>query len=114
MQNVAGRRCSSRRSRAGRTATPRTSEAASGEAYPTQTILLAFQTFWTFLIEEQIGKKLSTSSVVKTIVGYLAQMAEEVLGHMEVLTRSKRYEQLITEMVHKRDVSRKPGGDVPA
>jgi dynein heavy chain 1 len=79
------------------------------EKYPTQTILLALQTFWTFLVEEQIAKKASMSSVVKSLIGYLAQMAEEVLKNMEVLTR-KRYEQLITELVHKRDVSRKLEG----
>lgn len=76
------------------------------EKYPTQTVLLAFQTYWTFLVEEQILKKQSMNVVVKSLIGYLAQMAEEVLNNMEVLTR-KRYEQLITELVHKRDVSRK-------
>lgn len=78
------------------------------EKYPTQSILLAFQTFWTFLVEDHILNKKDMVDVEKKMIGFLAFMAEEVLTNLKKLTR-KRYEQMITELVHKRDVTRKMG-----
>ena len=75
------------------------------EKYPTQTVLLGFQTYWTFLIEDCIMNSLNMEAVLKKMIGYLSFMAEEVLNQLPNLTR-KRYEQLITEIVHKRDVTR--------
>lgn len=75
------------------------------ERYPTQTVLLGFQTYWTFLVEDCILNGRSTANVLTKIIDYLSFMAEEVLNQLPNLTR-KRYEQLITEMVHKRDVTR--------
>lgn len=70
------------------------------EKFPAQAVLLGFQIFWSYLIEE--GK---LGSVVERLVAILDFMAEEVLTDLFKLTRSK-YEQLITEFVHKRDVTR--------
>jgi dynein heavy chain 1 len=73
------------------------------EKYPAQAVLLSFQIYWTFLVEEgQLGP------VVDKLVSILDFMAEEVLTDLQKLTRSK-YEQLITEFVHKRDVTRALG-----
>ena len=70
------------------------------DMFSAQDVLISFQTFWTFLVED--GK---LSAVVDRLVGILDYMAEEVLTDLPKLTRSK-YEQLITELVHKRDVTR--------
>ena len=78
------------------------------EKYPTQSILLGFQTFWTFLVEDHLLNKKDMVDVEKKMIGFLAFMAEEVLTNLKKLTR-KRYEQMITELVHKRDVTRKMG-----
>ena len=76
------------------------------EKFPTQIGLLGFQTYWTFVMEEAIINGKSTDKIYKIIINYLSYMAEEVLNKLPTLTR-KRYQQLITEMVHKRDVSKK-------
>ena len=76
------------------------------EKFPTQIGLLGFQTFWTFIMEELIMNGKSTDAIYKKIISFLSFMAEEVLKKLPKITR-KRYQQLITEMVHKRDVSKK-------
>ncbi len=63
--------------------------------------MISFQTYWTFLVEEGNHKQ-----VTEKLVGILDFMAEAVLTNLPKLTRSK-YEHLITEFVHKRDVTRK-------
>ena len=67
---------------------------------PAQSVLIAFQTYWTFLVEEG-----NLKAVEDQLLGILDFMADEVLTNLPKLTRSK-YEQLITEFVHKRDVTR--------
>jgi hypothetical protein len=62
--------------------------------------LISFQTYWTFLIEEG-----NYQAVLDKILGILDFMAEAVLTDLPKLTRSK-FEQLITEFVHKRDTTR--------
>ena len=69
--------------------------------YCAQDVLISFQTYWTFLIEDGNLEK-----VVDKLVGILDFMAEAVLTNLPKLLRSK-YEQLITEFVHKRDTTRK-------
>ena len=71
------------------------------EKYCAQDILISFQTFWTHLIEDQ-----KYDELVRKIVEILGFMAEAVLGKLPKLTRSK-FEQLITEFVHKRDTTRR-------
>ena len=62
--------------------------------------MISFQTYWTFLIEEG-----NYQAVLDKILGILDFMAEAVLTDLPKLTRSK-FEQLITEFVHKRDTTR--------
>ena len=70
------------------------------DLYNAQDVLVSFQTFWTFLVEEN-----KMNELIDRLLGILDFMAEEVLTDLPKLTRSK-YEQLITELVHKRDVTR--------
>jgi dynein heavy chain 1 len=73
--------------------------------HPTQAVMLAFQILWTELIEECLEKGNKVSAVVNRVVTFLGYLAEEVLGDIEKSLRQK-YEQLITESVHQRDVAR--------
>ena len=73
--------------------------------HPTQAIMLAFQILWTELIESAIDKGEKLTSVVDRVVLFLGYLAEEVLSDLEKSIRQK-YEQLITESVHQRDVAR--------
>lgn len=56
-------------------------------------------------MEENIMTGKSTKEIEEKTINLLQFMAEEVLQKLDKLTR-KRYQQLITELVHKRDVSR--------
>ena len=69
--------------------------------FPAQAVLLGFQAEWTFSVED--GK---LPAVEQRLVAVLEFLAEEVLTDLPKLTRAK-YEQLITEFVHKRDVTRR-------
>ena len=71
------------------------------KTYCAQDVLISFQTYWTFLIEDGNLEK-----VVDKLIGILDFMAEAVLNHLPKLLRSK-YEQLITEFVHKRNTTRR-------
>ena len=74
-------------------------------SHPNQAIMLAFQILWTELIEESLEKGDKVTPVVQRVVTFLGYLAEEVLGDIEKSLRQK-YEQLITESVHQRDVAR--------
>ena len=73
--------------------------------HPCQVVVLAFQILWTELIEDALEKGLKVSNVVNRVVQFLGYLAEEVLSDLEKSLRQK-YEQLITESVHQRDVAR--------
>ena len=60
------------------------------ENYPTQVLLIAFITFWTFQIEDCVIGKKNLKDVEKFIIKLLSKMAEEVLTKLPVLIR-KRY-----------------------
>ena len=75
--------------------------------FPAQIILISFITFWTFLMEEQLmstGER-RLKEIVTFIVAILDFLAKAVLGSLPKILRSK-YEQLITDLVHKRDCTR--------
>ena len=77
------------------------------EGFPAQIILISFITFWTFLVEEQLMKTSDRQlkEIVTFIVSVLEFLAKAVLGNLPKILRSK-YEQLITDLVHKRDCTR--------
>lgn len=81
-------------------------EAASSwiARYPAQLVVLGFQTVWTELTEASIQSN-SLSSVLDLISRTLDYLADSVLLDMPVMQRRK-YEHLITELVHQRDVIR--------
>jgi dynein heavy chain 1 len=75
------------------------------KAHPTQAVMLSFQILWTELIEDCLEKGQKVAPVVDRVVTFLGYLAEEVLSDLEKSLRQK-YEQLITESVHQRDVAR--------
>ena len=75
------------------------------ESYSTQNILLAFIVYWTFIIEETLLNDGDLGQINDKIIQFLGFMAEQVLKDLPSLVRL-RYQQLITDMVHKRTVTR--------
>ena len=75
------------------------------EQYSTQNILLAFIIYWTFIIEETLLNDGDLQMINDKIMQFLGYMAEEVLKDLPSLVRL-RYQQLITDMVHKRTVTK--------
>jgi len=77
------------------------------EQYPAQIVLLSMQVFWSSIVEQGIehkeGKELAgvESLISKTLV----ILADRVLTNLKKDIRQK-YEQLITDFVHQRDVTR--------
>ncbi|CAK4126621.1 unnamed protein product [Aphanomyces euteiches] len=75
--------------------------------YPAQIILLATQIQWTSKMEKVLKSRSNDFSDVSAHVeGVLQVLSEKVLYDLPQETR-KKYEQLITELVHQRDVSRR-------
>jgi dynein cytoplasmic 1 heavy chain len=77
------------------------------DRFPAQVVVLATQVVWTQSIEAVLSKQVSTQQQLKLvhdqIMHVLQALAETVLLDLEVIQR-KKCEQLITEMVHQRDV----------
>lgn len=71
--------------------------------FPAQVTLLACQVDWCLRIEQFLGTDLS--SVVSHLVDFLGLLSEQVLKSLPQELR-KKYEQLITDLVHQRDVTR--------
>jgi len=61
------------------------------ESYPTQIVLIGFQTYWTWAMEEAIINNQSIKAIEGKIISFLSFMAEEVLKKLPKLTR-KRYQ----------------------
>ena len=68
--------------------------------FPAQIILLATQIQWSRSVEQHI-----TSSTLSTIVKDIETTLEQLSGFV-LKERSKKYEHLITELVHERDITR--------
>jgi dynein heavy chain 1 len=77
------------------------------EVYPSQDGLLATQIVWTNLVEENLEKFQNKGllNVVNFTQQFLSYLADSVLNDLEPTLR-KKYEQLITEIVHQRDVAK--------
>lgn len=77
------------------------------EQYPAQIVLLSMQVFWSTIVEQGVerqgGKELSW--VEELTIKTLVILADRVLTNLTKDIRQK-YEQLITDFVHQRDVTR--------
>ena len=73
-------------------------------AFPAQITLLASQVDWSHRIEVNIPIR-SLQQVEEHVVNMLMRLAQEVLLNLPAQVR-KKYEQLITDLVHQRDVTR--------
>ena len=78
------------------------------DAYPTQIVILARQVLWSQQVEAALaagGRPKNMETTQAQIGTLLADMADRVLLELP-LGRCKKYKQLITDMVHQRDVTR--------
>lgn len=80
------------------------------EAFPAQIMILASQVQWTASLETALGKQSSASSslaaTLQSIDARLKALSASVLLDLSSSTLRKKCEQLLTEMVHQRDVCR--------
>ena len=77
------------------------------EKFPAQIVVLSMQVVWSLLVEQAIDQKGGKTlvDVEKLIANTLVILAEKVLTNLKKDIR-KKYEQLITDFVHQRDVTR--------
>ena len=84
------------------------------ESYPAQIVVLSLQVLWSASVESALSKKNTLPSLPqnfsledeeKIIGGQLSTLSDQVLKDITVDMR-KKLEQLITELVHERDVVR--------
>ena len=79
------------------------------DRFPTQIVILAQQVVWSQEVDTSLRKRGEAEkmliSIRSRIVALLADLADRVLSDLKSDTR-KKYEQLITDMVHQRDVTR--------
>ena len=79
------------------------------DRFPTQIVILAQQVVWSQEVDTSLRKHSEAEkmliSIRSRIVALLADLADRVLSDLKSDTR-KKYEQLITDMVHQRDVTR--------
>lgn len=85
------------------------------DQYPAQVVILASQVKWCAEVEETLSSTVksadnSLSSVLEILESRLKVLSQGVLGNVSSALR-KKCEQLITEVVHQRDVSRRLVGD---
>jgi dynein heavy chain 1 len=73
-------------------------------SYPAQLVVLAVQTAWTGLVEQAIPEN-KLADILALVIRNLDMLADNVLRDIPVLERRK-CEQLITGLVHQRDVIR--------
>ena len=76
------------------------------ELYPAQVVVLSMQVIWSTKVEQALETGAAgLQEVVSYIIDYLSLLAERVLTDLPKEIRQK-YEQLITDFVHQRDVAR--------
>jgi dynein heavy chain 1, cytosolic len=77
------------------------------ESYPAQMVILASQVKWCEEVEQALSltKGGQIAAVLSTLEGRLKLLSESVLHDVDIALRRK-CEQLITEIVHQRDVTR--------
>lgn len=75
------------------------------ELYPAQIIILTIQILWTQLIEKNLPSN-ELQKVLNLTDSILSHLASNVLNESISFIHRKKYEYLITELVHQRDVTR--------
>ena len=78
---------------------------AWADNFPAQIMILASLVIWSMGIEKRLREGQTTEESIHTVTAQLDLMASTVLNDLNGETR-KKYEQLITELVHQRDVTR--------
>ena len=73
--------------------------------FPAQIVILAMQVSWSNRVEDSIQQNKTLSLTEESIRVTLEMLAEKVLTDLTSDIR-KKYEQLITDLVHQRDVTR--------
>jgi dynein heavy chain 1 len=83
------------------------------EKYPAQLVVLATQVVWSQSTEAALGtiehtgsSETSLAGVIKKVEGELGVLADNIMQDLPPIRR-KKFEHLITELVHQRDVTRK-------
>eukprot|EP01116_Phalansterium_solitarium_P005286 TRINITY_DN1679_c0_g1_i1.p1 TRINITY_DN1679_c0_g1~~TRINITY_DN1679_c0_g1_i1.p1 ORF type:complete len:4594 (-),score=1709.56 TRINITY_DN1679_c0_g1_i1:318-14099(-) len=76
------------------------------DQYPAQLVLLASQCVWSADVEKSLVAGQVPTANLKAIEDNLAMLSENIMGDLPTIRR-KKYEMLITELVHQRDVTRK-------
>ena len=76
------------------------------DAYPSQIINIAVMVDYSEKVEDELVKKQGPTTMLKRCLKTLDVLAQQILSPDLPNDRRKKYEQLITEMVHQRDVSR--------
>lgn len=75
------------------------------DAYPAQIVNLAAMIDYSEIVEEMLSQKKGPEDILARILKTLEVLADQILSPDLPNDRRKKYEQLITEMVHQRDVS---------
>eukprot|EP01133_Synstelium_polycarpum_P001082 gene1082-1226_t len=77
------------------------------DAFPAQLIVLTSQIVWSQTVDKilESGGGAPLDTLERTVQGVLGQLADGVLADLDA-QRRKKYEHLITELVHQRDVLR--------
>ncbi|CAD8134930.1 unnamed protein product [Paramecium octaurelia] len=75
------------------------------EEHPAQIILLALQVGWCFSVESSFNNEQQMKQTLQYVLEFLSELAESVLKDHPKQLRQK-FEQIITDFVHQRDVIR--------
>lgn len=76
------------------------------DTFPAQIVLMAIQVYWCENVEKSLTAKKTPEAELDTVVRSLEVLADHILSPDLTKDRKCKYEQLITELVHQRDVSR--------
>lgn len=76
------------------------------DKYPAQIDLLVIQVSWSKLVEKALGSNTPLDPVLASVESALNLLASNIMGDLPAIRR-KKYEHLITELVHHRDVTRR-------
>jgi len=76
------------------------------DKYPTQLVTLSAQMLWSTAVESAFNDGRPLDQTLKTVEDTVSVLAGNIMADLPAIRR-KKYEHLITELVHQRDVTRK-------
>src|SRR5690606_28189004 len=76
------------------------------DTYPSQLLTIASQIIWSQGIEKTLNESQPLTSSLQATENTLNVLADNIMSDLPPIRR-KKYEHLITELVHQRDVTRK-------